>query len=93
MTVRWTIQARRDRDGIEAFIAADNPQAAVRMDALFSDAVSRLIEHPYMGREGEQPGTRELIPHSSYRIVYEVVESTVYILAIIHTARRWPMEE
>lgn len=92
MNVRWTARARRDRGAIEEYIARDSPQAAAKMDALFSEAVSRLAEHPYIGRVGEAPGTRELIPHESYRIVYEVAESTVFILAIVHTARRWPQD-
>jgi plasmid stabilization system protein ParE len=36
------------------------------------------------------PGTRELIPHESYRLVYEVEGDTVWILALVHTARMWP---
>lgn len=43
-----------------------------------------------MGRPGQIPGTRELIPHESYRLVYEVLADTVWILALVHTARPWP---
>lgn len=43
-----------------------------------------------MGRPGQIPGTRELIPHESYRLVYEVQAGTVWILALVHTARLWP---
>jgi plasmid stabilization system protein ParE len=43
-----------------------------------------------MGRTGLVPGTRELIPHESYRLVYEVEGDTVWILALVHTARMWP---
>ena len=43
-----------------------------------------------MGRPGQIPGTRELIPHESYRLVYEVQADTVWILALAHTARLWP---
>jgi toxin ParE1/3/4 len=60
------------------------------MDQLFSDAAARLAEHPMIGRPGKIPGTRELIPHESYRLVYEVDEETVWILALVHTARQWP---
>ena len=35
-------------------------------------------------------GTRELIPHRSYRIVYEVGPETVWVLALVHTSRQWP---
>jgi len=43
-----------------------------------------------LGHEGEVPGTRELTPHMSYRLTYEVVDDTVWILVLIHTARQWP---
>lgn len=72
------------------YIAADSPRAAARMDELFSDAAARLIEHPKLGRSGKIAGTRELIPHESYRLVYELQNETVWILALVHTARQWP---
>ena len=60
------------------------------MDQLFSDAAARLGEQPKLGRKGSIIGTRELIPHESYRLVYEIEEETVWILALVHTARQWP---
>lgn len=65
--VVWTPEAEQDRADIWEYIAADNPGAAVRMDALFSDAAARLAAHPKMGKSGRISGTRELIPHESYR--------------------------
>jgi len=31
-----------------------------------------------------------LIPHESYRLVYEIEGETVWVLALVHTARLWP---
>ena len=90
MRVRWTPEALQDRNDIWDYIATDNPRAAARMDELFSDAASRLSEHPKLGRPGKIPGTRELIAHESYRLVYEITDDTVWILTLIHTARLWP---
>jgi len=56
----------------------------------FSDAADRLDEHPKLGRPGKIPGTHELIPHESYRLVYEIERETVWVLALVHTARQWP---
>ena len=47
------------------------------MDELFSDAAFRLTEHPMLGKLGSIPGTRELIPHESYRLVYEISGDTI----------------
>lgn len=90
MRVLWTLAAEQDRAEIVDFIAHDNPRAAIRMDELFGAAVDRLAEHPMIGRPGQIPGTRESIPHESYRLVYEVQADTVWILALVHTARLWP---
>jgi len=90
MRVLWTLSAEQDRADIVDFIAQDNPLAAIRMDEIFSAAVGRLAEHPLLGRAGQIPGTRELIPHESYRVVYEVRAETVWILTLVHTARLWP---
>ncbi len=90
MIVIWTPEAEQDRTDIWNFIAADNPRAAARMDDLFSDAAVRLGERPRLGKPGKIPGTRELIPHESYRLVYEIDGETVWVLALVHTARQWP---
>jgi toxin ParE1/3/4 len=88
--VVWTPEAQQDREQIWDFIVLDNPQAAIRMDELFSNAVAKLADFPQLGQPGKISGTRELIPHESYRIVYEIQQETVWILALIHTARQWP---
>ena len=90
MRVLWTPEAQQDRAEVWDYIAADNPRAAARMDALFSEAATRLSEYPKQGRAGKISGTRELIPHESYRLVYEIENETVWILALVHTARQWP---
>ncbi|WP_292193740.1 type II toxin-antitoxin system RelE/ParE family toxin [Mesorhizobium sp.] len=46
------------------------------MDQLFSDAVAELADFPRLGRTGKIRGTRELNPHESYRLVYEVEGET-----------------
>jgi toxin ParE1/3/4 len=60
------------------------------MDVLFSSAAARLASHPKLGRPGKIPGTRELIPHENYRLVYEIEGDAVWVLALVHTARQWP---
>jgi toxin ParE1/3/4 len=77
--VIWTPEAQQDRADIWDYIAADNPRAA-----------TRLMDHPKLGKVGKIPGTRELIPHASYRLVYEIEDETVWMLALVHTAKRWP---
>jgi addiction module RelE/StbE family toxin len=88
--VRWTTEALEDRLQIWDYIAAEDPQAVVRLDQRIADTVSLLREHPEMGRPGMIAGTRELIPHENYRVVYEIARDVVWILAVVHAARNWP---
>lgn len=92
MRVFWTPEAEQDRDDVWTHIASDSLAAAAQLDELFSGAAARLAEFPLHGRPGTVPGTRELVPHESYRLVYEVDvdEDAVWILALVHTARMWP---
>ena len=90
MKVVWASAAEHDRAEIIDYISQDNPLAAIRMDELFARAAGRLSEHPHLGKSGLISGTRELIAHESYRLVYEVQDETVWILALMHTARLWP---
>jgi toxin ParE1/3/4 len=88
--VVWTPEAQQDRGDLWDYIAAENPRAAARMDELFSEAAASLADHPMLGRPGKISGTRELIPHESYRLVYEIDGETVWVLTVVHSARQWP---
>jgi len=90
MRLLWTPEAEQDRNDVRDYIAADNPRAAACMDQLFSDAAARLADHPRLGKPGKIAGTRELVPHENYRLVYEIDAETIWVLALVHTARQWP---
>lgn len=92
MKIIWTKEAAQDRADIWDYLYAVNPKAAVDMDNRFSDVISRLAQFPEHGPAGIIAGTRELIPHQSYRIVYERVLDAIWILAVVHTSRQWPPE-
>ena len=92
MKVLWADSAAQNRRDIVDYIALDDLWAAIQIDALFERAVERLSEHPKLGRVGMLAGTRELIPHHSYRLIYEISDDQIWILALLHTARQWPPE-
>lgn len=73
MKVVWIDEAIADRDAIMDHIQAEDPEAALRMDETFARAAARLADLPHIGRPGAIPGTRELVAHPSYRIVYHTV--------------------
>lgn len=92
MKVRWTEEAIQDRLAIWDYLAERNPVAAVELDERFDASAERLAEHPLSGVTGQIAGTRELVPHEHYRLVYELdeIRETVWVITLIHTARCWP---
>ena len=88
----WTSQASFDRKEIREYIAQDNPAAAVALDALISEKAARLIDHPDLGRPGRVAGTRELIAHRNYILIYDITQGQdlVRVLRVLHAARQWP---
>jgi toxin ParE1/3/4 len=91
MRIRWTPPALAQIAEIHAYIAADNPQAARKVVAQIRKDAMLLSAQPGMGRAGRVPGTRELIVgRYPFIIAYRVDSNEVPILAVIHSARRWP---
>jgi addiction module RelE/StbE family toxin len=91
--VRWSDAATQDRSDVWNYIAADNPNAAVRLDEQFSQTARQLGGFPQLGRSGKLAGTREILAHKHYRLVYEIREDAVWIIALVHTSRQWPPVE
>ena len=90
MKLVWTQPAREDRQAIREYIAADNPGAAVDLDELLSEKAARLVDHPGLGRPGRLQGTRELVAHRNYILIYDLAGDLVRVLRVLHVARQWP---
>ena len=91
MKIVWSPFALSDRDGIFTHIEADNPGAAIAIDERIVAAISRLRDFPESGRSGRLAGTRELvIVGTPYVAAYQLTNSTIRILRLLHGAQRWP---
>ena len=92
MRVRWTANAERDLDAIEAFIGQDNAVAAIEtVLAILQRVEGTLPMHPSIGRAGRVHGTREFIlARTPYIVPYRVRDKTIEVLRVLHAARRWP---
>ena len=93
MELFWTPEATQDRDEIYDYIEADNPAAALALDELFAENAGRLVDHPGLGRPGRVAGTRELVAHQNYVLVYDVTGDLVRVLRVLHAARQWPPDQ
>ncbi len=72
------------------YIAADNPVAAIELDLAFESHADALPRHPTMYKTGRVKGTREIVVHSNYVMVYKVTRQTISILRVLHAAQQWP---
>lgn len=97
--IRWTTPANDDFLGIVDWIKARNPAAAARVGQRILDAIKNLSAHPYLGKPGRSPDTRELVVTKlPYLIVYSVEHDevasekpqAVVILRVLHGAMLWP---
>lgn len=90
MKLLWQPNAQRDRERIYRYINADAPKSARQLDLIFKQAALGLIDYPERGRSGRMAGTRELVVHPNYILVYRVKPDLVEILTILHAAQLWP---
>lgn len=93
MELHWTPEAIQDRETIYDYIEADNPIAALALDELLEEKAGRLIDHPSLGRPGRVAGTRELVAHQNYILIYNVAGNLVRVLRVLHAARQWPSRD
>lgn len=91
MKLRLTRLAEEDLESIAAFIREENPAAATKTVLRVLDAVDGLREYPNLGRPGRVVGTRELaVSGTPFIAVYEVRENVLWVLRVLHAARKWP---
>ena len=53
-------------------------------------AIRPLAEHPLLYRQGRVEGTREVVVHPNYIVVYRPLATHVEIIAVLHARRRYP---
>lgn len=90
MRVIWAKSATFARSALIDYIADDNVLAALDVDDTITAATLRLSDFPLLGKHGRIAGTRELVVHEHYILVYEVTEECIIVLMLLHTARQWP---
>ena len=87
--VVWTDHARRMLDDAVSYVAQDSHPAAQRLLIQALEAASSLDVFGERGRivpELNQPNVRQLLVQR-YRLLYEVTQTEVHILAFVHGAR------
>jgi plasmid stabilization system protein ParE len=66
----WRKTARADLLAIVEHVAGDNPDAAQALKDEIETRVSELVRFPQMYTLGRVAGTREMVVHRNYIVVY-----------------------
>lgn len=92
MRIRWQAQALQDIESIYKYVSSDKPIASANVVATIVRLVeTQLPDSPNSGRIGRVAKTRELvISRTPYIVVYRLQGETIDILAVHHSARKWP---
>jgi len=87
--IKWAQAAANDLDAVADHIAKDSPNYAASLVCEVRDAARSLSHLADRGRivpEWDDASVRELFI-GNYRLLYQVMERTVYVIGFIHGAR------
>ena len=93
--VIWTEPAKADLHHIYNFIAEDSKQYARNVAKKLVEKTEALDQIPNIGKvvpEIKDENVRELHLYS-YRIIYEIKEQNIEVLAVIHKRRNFKSSE
>ena len=74
LPVVWRSSARAELAEIIRYIANEDPQAARRLKE----------------RLGRVPGTREVVAHPNYVLVYRVAANCIEVVNVLHARQQYP---
>lgn len=90
MQLIWLPKARADLKNILDYISERNAFAADRLNGTIERAAEMLTSHPFMGRRGRVPATREMVAHPNYILIYRVDDDGITILSVLHARQNYP---
>jgi toxin ParE1/3/4 len=90
LPLHWRASARDDPASIICFIAQENPRAASNLKALVEASVLPISEHPYLFKPGRLPGTREIVVHPNYIVIYRVAINCIEVVNVVHARQEYP---
>ncbi len=89
MKIRRAARANREFQEAADFLIERNPAAARAFAEAIDTAYRNLRDNPKLGRETDEPPTRQLVLSTfPYKIFYEIEGDTLVILSIFHTSRK-----
>ncbi len=86
--MRWTRLALADFEQAHDHISKENPQAARQIAQRILDATERLLEHPHIGRVGEDEESREWhVDKTPYLLIYSIKRDVIELWRVWHESQ------
>lgn len=88
--VKWKESALNDLAEIIDYIEQYNPVASSKLHSQIVHVTENLPQHPYLYRPGRVSGTREIVAHPNYLVIYHINELQIEILQVLHARQEYP---
>ncbi|QDX25489.1 type II toxin-antitoxin system RelE/ParE family toxin [Sphingomonas suaedae] len=88
--LRWEADALLQFELLIQFVRDRDERAAEALARRIGDGAERIRHFPESGRPGRVDGTRELIVHPNYLVVYQIVPESIDIIRLLHSRQRYP---
>ena len=86
----WRPSARRKLLQFIDYISDRDELAASRLLAAVEEAVEFARQFPHAYRAGRKSGTREIVAHPNYIVVYVVEPDRIRVVSVLHARQKYP---
>ena len=86
----WSPAARDELSEILDYISQFNEDASENLRARIDSLVEKVQHHPQLFRSGRVPGTREIVAHPNYIVVYRVLAEHIEVVSVVHARQEYP---
>jgi len=90
LPIHWRRDAEEDLNNILTYIAERSPSGAANLLEDIERSIYGISQNPYLYRRGRVSGTREIVAHPNYIIVYQETLDAIGIVAILHSRQQYP---
>lgn len=90
LRLKWRPLAEEDLLSILENIGEDDSDAALALVQMIREKVEGLRVRPRLYRAGRVSGTREMVVHHNYVVLYSIETDAVEILRVKHARQLWP---
>jgi toxin ParE1/3/4 len=90
LPIVWSRSALDDLKRISHHVAQHSELAAEALQARIKRSIVPAASYPHIFREGRTPGTREVVAHPNYIVVYRVLIDRIRVIAVVHSRQEYP---